>query len=181
MNPSGFIYFADLFCPACAGGLPDRDPEGGHKGPFYSIQETDFPCNCGKCGTFIPSTLTTYGGRELAQRIREANNALPSPLPPVLAEWADAHKWADGVREALAERDAFGDTPTALVRGFVYPLTNPQRLALVRLAARWKVDLVDLMAGASPEVGNPSTACLMVPIPGRAIVVGIERDGYSHT
>ncbi len=181
MSPSGFIYFADLFCPACAEGLPDRDPEGSPKGPFYSIQETDAPCNCGKCGTFIPSPLTTYGGRELAQRIREANNSLPEPLPPVLAEWADAHKWADGVREALAEREAFEDTPTALVRGFVYPLTNPQRLALVRLAARWRVALVDLLAGASPEVGNPATACLMVPIPGKAVVVGIERDGYSHT
>lgn len=181
MSPSGFIYFADLFCPACAEGLPDRDPEGNHKGPFYSIQETDAPCNCGKCGTFIPSTLTTYGGRELAQRIREANNALPSPLPPVLAEWAEAHKWADGVRDALAERDAFDETPTTIVRGFVYPLTNPQRLALARLALRFRVGIPDLIAGACPEVGNPATACLMVPIPGRQLVFGIERDGYCHS
>lgn len=181
MNPSGFIYFADLFCPACADGLPDRDPEGGHKGPFYSIQESDAPCNCGKCGAFISSTLTAYGSRELATLIREANTALPEPLPPVLAEWAEAHKWAEGVREALAERDAFEDTPTAIIRGFVYPLTNPQRLALARIAARWKVDLVDLIAGAHPEAGNPSTACLMVPIPGKSIVLGIERDGHSHS
>jgi len=181
MNPSGFIYFADLFCPACSDGLPDRDPEGGHKGPFYSIQESDAPCNCGKCGAFIPSTLTDYGARELATRIREANNALPEPLPPALAEWAEFHKWAEGVGDALAERTAFEDSPTVIIRGFVYPLANPQRLALIRLAARWKVDLVDLITGAWPEVGNPATACLMVSIPGKGIVIGIEKDGYSHS
>lgn len=183
MTPSGFIYFADLYCPACAAGLPDRDPEGNPKGPFYSIQESDSPCNCGKCGAFIPSILTPYGARDLAARIREANDDLPAPLPPVVAQWAEAHKWIKGVRDALAERDAFEDTPTALARGFgfVYPLTNPQRLALVRIAARWQVDLVDLLAGAAPEVGDPATACLMVPIPGKAIVLGVERDGQTHS
>jgi hypothetical protein len=181
MNPSGFIYFADLFCPACAAGLPDVDPEGNRKGPFYSIQESDAPCNCGKCGAFISSTLTEWGGRELAARIREENQNLPAPLPPVVAEWAEAHLWAEGVRDALDEREAFDLTPPRLVKGFVYELTTLQRLALIRTAARWRVDVAALVADAYPEPGNPATACLMVPIPGRSIVLGVERDGHVHS
>lgn len=181
MSPTGFIYLADIYCPACAADLPDRDPEGNPKGPFYSIQETDAPCNCGKCGEFILSTLTDHGGRELAALIRKANGRFPEPLPDHLAEWADAFRFASGVRDALAEREDLDLIPETLVRGSVYRLTTPQRLSLARLARRWDVDLPDLVAGICPEVGNPETACLMVPIPGKGIVYGVERDGYCHS
>lgn len=62
-----------------------------------------------------------------------------------------------------------------------YVLTPAQSVALLALTVRWNIPLPELLSGAYPEIGNPATACLMVPIPGRSIVLGIERDGYTHS
>ena len=62
-----------------------------------------------------------------------------------------------------------------------YTLTPAQSSSILALTVRWNVPLPMLLSGAYPEIGNPATACLMVPIPGRSIVLGIERDGYTHS
>jgi hypothetical protein len=62
-----------------------------------------------------------------------------------------------------------------------YELTPAQCVAVLALTVRWNIPLHDLLSGACPEFGNPKTACLMVPIPGRSIVLGVERDGYTHS
>jgi hypothetical protein len=62
-----------------------------------------------------------------------------------------------------------------------YVLTPAQCVAVLALTVRWNIPLHDLLSGAYPEIGNPQSACLMVPIPGRSIVLGVERDGYAHS
>lgn len=62
-----------------------------------------------------------------------------------------------------------------------YVLTSEQTSALLSVSVRWNVSVSELLKGAGPEMGNPKTACLMVPIPGKGIVLGIERDGYTHS
>lgn len=179
MNPVGFTFLADTYCPDCAAALPDRDPEGNRKGAFFGFEESDAPCACGKCGAFIPTALTDYGLRFVAEKVAEADPF--APLPPAVAEWAEEWRLARPVARAVAVRDALESIPTAIVRGFDYPLTPGQRLALARLAVRWDADPVDLIRTAYPEAGNLATACLMVPHPRAGLVVGIEKDGYCHS
>ena len=62
-----------------------------------------------------------------------------------------------------------------------YVLTSEQTSALLSVSVNWNVPVNELLKGAGPEFGNPATACLMVPIPGKGIVLGIERDGYTHS
>lgn len=66
-----------------------------------------------------------------------------------------------------------------------YKLTPAQLESLTRLANNWNLKVSDLLAYATPECGNPETACLMVPL-GKSLDnptlwVGIERDGYAHS
>ena len=181
MNPLGFTFHADTYCRDCAAGLPERDPEGAPKGAFYGFEEADAPCACGKCGAFLPVALTRYGQRYVADKVREATaETFPLPLPDVVDAWAREYRHAPDVAAALAERDLALDLPTLICRGFTYRLTDRQRLALARLILRHKADATEVLRGASPEVGNPETACLMVYLPS-GLTVGIERDGYAHT
>lgn len=62
-----------------------------------------------------------------------------------------------------------------------YILTPEQTSSLLSISVRWNVPIDELLKDAGPEMGNPLTACLMVPIPGKSIVLGIERDGYTHS
>jgi hypothetical protein len=62
-----------------------------------------------------------------------------------------------------------------------YVLTPEQTSSLLSISVRWNVPVDQLLKDAGPEMGNPLTACLMVPIPGKSIVLGIERDGYTHS
>lgn len=62
-----------------------------------------------------------------------------------------------------------------------YVLTSEQTSALLSVSVRWNIPVNELLKEAGPEIGNPKTACLMVPIPGKGIVLGIERDGYTHS
>jgi hypothetical protein len=62
-----------------------------------------------------------------------------------------------------------------------YVLTSEQTAALLSLSVRWGKPVDVLLSGSYPEIGNPKTACLMCPIPGSSIVLGIERDGYIHS
>ena len=181
MTPLGFTFHADTFCRACAEALPERDPEGSPKGAFYGFEEADHPCACGKCGAFLPVALTAYGLRYVAEQIREATaRDFPLPLPDVLAAWAAEYRGAREVAEAIAERWAALELPTLICRGFTYRLTDRQRLALARVILRHKVAEVDVLRAAYPEVGNPDTACLMVPLPS-GLTLGIERDGLTHS
>jgi hypothetical protein len=181
MTPVGFTFHADTYCPPCAAALPERDPEGAPKGAFYGFEEADNPCACGKCGAFLPVALTSYGLRYVADAIREATaRAFPMPLPAHLAAWAAEYRAAREVAAALAEREVALELPTLICRGFTYRMTDPQRLALARVILRHKVPEVDVIRAAYPEVGNPDTACLMVPLPS-GITLGIERDGYTHS
>ena len=66
-----------------------------------------------------------------------------------------------------------------------YKLTPAQLESLTRIALQWQVKVSDLLSYASPECGNPETACLMIPV-GRDLTkpsmwIGIERDGYAHS
>jgi len=181
MTPAGFTFHADTYCRDCAAGLPERDPEGALKAPFYGFEEADAPCACGKCGAFLPVALTSHGLRYVADAIREATaRAFPMPLPAHLAAWAAEYRAAREVAAALAEREVALELPTLICRGFTYRMTDPQRLALARVILRHKVPEVDVIRAAYPEVGNPDTACLMVPLPS-GITLGIERDGYTHS
>lgn len=62
-----------------------------------------------------------------------------------------------------------------------YVLTSEQTSALLSVSVRWNIPVTELLKQAGPEMGNPKTACLMVPVPGKGIVLGIERDGYTHS
>ena len=62
-----------------------------------------------------------------------------------------------------------------------YVLTSEQTASLLSVSVRWNVSVSELLKQAGPEFGNPATACLMVPIPGKGIVLGIERDGCTHS
>jgi hypothetical protein len=181
MTPRGFTFHADTYCPACAERLPERDPEGAPKGAFYGFEEADAPCACGACGAFLPVALTAYGLRYVADAIREATDrAFPMPLPPALAAWAAEYGAAREVAAAVAEREVALELPTLICRGFTYRLTDRQRLALARVILRHKVPEADVLRAAYPEMGNPDTACLMVPLPS-GLTLGIERDGYAHS
>jgi hypothetical protein len=66
-----------------------------------------------------------------------------------------------------------------------YKLTPAQLESITRLAFNWNLKVSDLLAYASPECGNPETACLMVPV-GRDLTnpsmwIGIERNGHAHS
>ena len=181
MTPVGFTFHADTYCPACAAGLPERDPEGAPKGAFYGFEEADAPCACGACGAFIPIALTAYGLRFVADEVREATaRDFPLPLPAHIAEAAAEYRAAREVAAALAEREVALELPTLICRGFSYRLTDRQRLALARVILRHKVPEADVLRAAYPEVGNPDTACLMVPLPS-GLTLGIERDGLTHS
>lgn len=181
MNPLGFTFHADTYCPPCAADLPERDPEGSPKGAFYGFEEADHPCACGKCGAFLPVALTSYGLRYVADAVREATAAtFPLPLPDAVAAWAAEYRAASPVAAALAERDLALDLPTLICRGFEYRMTDRQRLALARVILRHKVDVAEALRSAYPEVGNPATACLMIALP-VGITLGIERDGLTHS
>jgi hypothetical protein len=65
-----------------------------------------------------------------------------------------------------------------------YVLTSEQTAAILSLSVRWGKPVDVLLSSSYPEMGNPLTACLMVPIEyvsGGHIVLGIERDGYTHS
>ena len=62
-----------------------------------------------------------------------------------------------------------------------YILTSEQTSSLLAISVNWNVPIDELLKAAGPEFGNPLTACLMVPIPGKSICLGIERDGYTHS
>ena len=62
-----------------------------------------------------------------------------------------------------------------------YVLTSEQTAAVLSLSVRWGKPVDVLLSSSYPEFGNPKTACLMCPIPGSSIVLGIERDGYTHS
>lgn len=72
-------------------------------------------------------------------------------------------------------------TPSLPFQVGEYVLTSEQTSALLSVSVRWKVSVSELLKQSGPEMGNPKTACLMVPIPGKGIVLGIERDGYTHS
>jgi hypothetical protein len=65
-----------------------------------------------------------------------------------------------------------------------YVLTSEQTAALLSLSVRWGKPVDVLLSSSYPEFGNPAKAALMVPIEyisGGHIVLGIERDGYTHS
>lgn len=62
-----------------------------------------------------------------------------------------------------------------------YVLTSEQTASMLSVSVNWNVPVSELLKGAGPEFGNPATACLMVPIPGKSICLGIERNGYTHS
>lgn len=72
-------------------------------------------------------------------------------------------------------------TPSLPFQVGSYVLTSEQMSALLSVSVRWNIPVNELLKQAGPEMGNPMTACLMVPIPGKGIVLGIERDGYTHS
>lgn len=61
-----------------------------------------------------------------------------------------------------------------------YILNEKQIASLNRVAERWEVSIEELLKSASPEIGNPDSACLMINPKGQ-IWLGIERDGYTHS
>ena len=103
------------------------------------------------------------------------------PLGPLVHQQiANGGSLGGEVAAALAEREVALELPTLICRGFSYRLTDRQRLALARVILRHKVPEADVLRAAYPEVGNPDTACLMVPLPS-GLTIGIERDGYTHS